>query len=36
VSPGSVLFVRAGIDHRFHSITEDLEILVFFSSAPSR
>lgn len=36
VSPGSVLFVRAGIEHRFHSITKDLEILVFFSSAPSR
>lgn len=36
VQPGSLLFVRAGVDHRFHDIVEDLEILVFFSSAPSR
>lgn len=36
VSAGSLLFVRAGVEHRFHDIVEDLEILVFFSSAPSR
>ena len=34
VSPGSVLFVGAGVEHRFHSIEEDLEILVVF--APPR
>ena len=34
VSPGSVLFVSAGVEHRFHSIEEDLEILVVF--APPR
>lgn len=32
VGSGSVLFVAAGDPHRFHSITEDLEILVFFAS----
>ncbi len=31
VAPGAVLYVRAGIDHRFHSITEELEVLVFFA-----
>jgi quercetin dioxygenase-like cupin family protein len=34
VQKGSVLYVKAGVDHRFHSITEDLSVLVFFSSAP--
>jgi mannose-6-phosphate isomerase-like protein (cupin superfamily) len=33
VQKGSVLYVKAGVDHRFHSITEDLTVLVFFSSA---
>ncbi|HSR69580.1 MAG TPA: cupin domain-containing protein [Acidobacteriota bacterium] len=33
VSPGSVLYVRAGADHHFHSIAEDLVVLVFFSAA---
>ncbi len=32
VGPGSVLYVATGEPHRFHSITEDLEILVFFAS----
>lgn len=31
VGPGSVLFVKAQVEHRFHSIEEDLEILVFFA-----
>ena len=31
VGPGSVLFVGARADHRFHSITEDLVLLVFFA-----
>lgn len=32
VEPGSVLYVRAGVPHRFHSISEELEVLVFFAS----
>ena len=35
VSSGSVIFVKAGADHRFHSITQDLVLLVFFSPAES-
>ena len=34
VTPGSVVFVGAGVEHCFHSIEEDLEILVVF--APSQ
>ena len=34
VRPGSVVFVAAGDVHRFHSIEEDLEMLVAF--APPR
>jgi mannose-6-phosphate isomerase-like protein (cupin superfamily) len=33
VETGSVLLVRAGEEHRFHSITEDLSLLVFFAPA---
>ena len=33
VGPGSVLFVGANADHRFHGITEDLVVLVFFAPA---
>ncbi len=33
VEAGSVVFVAAGVEHRFHSITEDLHILVFFAPA---
>ena len=33
VTLGSVVFVGAGVEHRFHSIEEDLEVLVVF--APS-
>jgi mannose-6-phosphate isomerase-like protein (cupin superfamily) len=35
VQPGSVIFVKAGVEHRFHSIKEELKILVFFSAAPA-
>jgi mannose-6-phosphate isomerase-like protein (cupin superfamily) len=31
VEPGSIVYVRAGIEHRFHSIQEELEVLVFFA-----
>lgn len=33
VGPGSIVFVAASVDHRFHSIEEDLTILVFFAPA---
>src|SRR3954447_2679668 len=33
VAPGSVVFVKAGDEHRFHSIAEELLILVFFAPA---
>ena len=35
VQPGTVVFVEANADHRFHSITEDLTTLVFFAPAES-
>ncbi len=34
VRAGSVVYVAAGVDHRFHSIEEDLTVLVFW--APPR
>ncbi len=33
VEPGSVIFVKAGDAHRFHSITEELILLVLFAPA---
>ena len=30
---GSILFVQAGVEHRFFDIEEDLVVLVFFSKA---
>jgi len=33
VEPGTVLFVEAGVEHRFHSIEADLELLVVFAPA---
>lgn len=33
VSSGSVAYVRAGVEHRFHDITQDLAVLIFFVSA---
>lgn len=33
VRAGSVIFVKAGDVHRFHSVTEDLTILVIFAPA---
>jgi mannose-6-phosphate isomerase-like protein (cupin superfamily) len=33
VTPGSVIFVKANVEHRFHSIEEDLTLLVFFAPA---
>jgi mannose-6-phosphate isomerase-like protein (cupin superfamily) len=33
VGPGSVVYVAAGVPHRFHSIEEQLELLVVFAPA---
>ena len=33
VRPGSLIFVPANVDHRFHTITEALTLLVFFAPA---
>jgi mannose-6-phosphate isomerase-like protein (cupin superfamily) len=31
VTPGSVVYVGAGVEHRFHSVEEDLHVLVFWA-----
>ncbi len=31
-APGALLFVAGGVPHRFHSIEEELELLVFFTT----
>jgi mannose-6-phosphate isomerase-like protein (cupin superfamily) len=31
VGPGSVVYVAAGVEHRFHSIEEELRVLVFWA-----
>lgn len=33
VRPGSVIFVKANVEHGFHTITEDLTVLVLFAPA---
>jgi quercetin dioxygenase-like cupin family protein len=33
ISPGSVIFVAAGVVHRFYDITEELAVLVVFAPA---
>ncbi len=33
VRAGSIVFVATGVEHRFHTITEDLTILVLFAPA---
>ncbi len=33
VESGSLVFVEANVEHRFHTITEDLTVLVFFAPA---
>ena len=34
VTPGSIAYVARGVEHRFHSIEEDMKVLVFW--APPR
>lgn len=33
VEAGSIIFVAARVEHRFHTISEDLTVLVFFAPA---
>jgi mannose-6-phosphate isomerase-like protein (cupin superfamily) len=33
VEPGTTIFVQAGVPHRFHTISEELTVLVFFAPA---
>jgi mannose-6-phosphate isomerase-like protein (cupin superfamily) len=35
VVPGDTVYVAAGVEHRFHSIAERLELLVLFAPAES-
>lgn len=35
VTEGSIIFVAAGVEHRFYEITEELTALVFFAPAES-
>ena len=35
VVPGAVIFVAAGVEHRFYDIEEELAVLVFFAPAES-
>ena len=35
VEPGTTIFVAANVEHHFHTISEDLKILVFFAPAES-
>jgi quercetin dioxygenase-like cupin family protein len=35
ISAGSILFVAAEVEHRFHDIVEELAVLVFFAPAES-
>ena len=33
VGPGTIIFVAAGVEHRFYDISEELTVLVFFAPA---
>jgi len=35
VSQGNIIFVAAGVEHRFYEIAEELMVLVFFAPAES-
>ncbi len=35
VAEGSIIFVAAGVEHRFHDIEEELTVLVFFAPPES-
>jgi mannose-6-phosphate isomerase-like protein (cupin superfamily) len=36
VKPGSLVYVAAGVEHRFHDIEEDLRVLVFWAPPHTR
>jgi len=36
VKEGSLIFVAAHVAHKFHDITQPIEVLVFFSAAPAQ
>ena len=36
VKGGSIVYVKADIEHQFHSIEEDLTMLVFFAEGPDK
>ncbi|MAG55136.1 MAG: hypothetical protein CMJ83_02490 [Planctomycetes bacterium] len=36
VKTGAVIFVKRGVPHRFKDISDDLEVLVFFSTAKAK
>ncbi len=36
VQPGSIVYVAAGVEHRFHSIDEELRVLVFWAPPHAR
>jgi mannose-6-phosphate isomerase-like protein (cupin superfamily) len=36
VGPGDTIFVAATVPHRFHDITDDLELIVFFAPPETR
>ncbi|HEX9132852.1 MAG TPA: hypothetical protein VF844_11230 [Ktedonobacteraceae bacterium] len=33
LAAGTLVYVKANVEHRFHTITEDLRVLVFFAPA---
>ena len=35
IAEGSIIFVGANVEHRFHDISEELTVLVFFAPAES-
>ncbi len=35
VGSGSVIFVAAGVEHKFHDIEDELQVMVFFAPAES-
>lgn len=35
VEVGTVVYVKAGVEHHFHDVTEDLSVLVFFAGSPN-
>jgi mannose-6-phosphate isomerase-like protein (cupin superfamily) len=35
VGPGSLIYIAAGVEHRFYDVEEELTVLVFFAPAES-